>query len=291
MTPNEDIVFFKGEDTGKGLPFGIVNSDNLLSGTGIFTPSLRDFHVIFWFKKGSGKYYIDFKEYELKPNTLILVPRDQVHYFAPLNQEECEIESIVFHPDYLYRNDNDIQHLFYFTVADHIEGKQILTLEKEECEHLTILSTQMKDVYYHWDREKSEQAFYHWLCLYLIYVERLASAQFDTETLDENAKLLLSFNELLEANYKTEYKVEYYMEKLQLNVKSFAKLTKERYKLSPKAVIDQRRILEIKRLLKGTDTPVKTIAYELGFDEPTNMVKYFKKHTGLTPVAFRTDKA
>ena len=72
-------------------------------------------------------------------------------------------------------------------------------------------------------------------------------------------------------------------------VKALSKLLKERYKLSPKAVIDERRILEMKRQLKGTTTPVKNIAYHMGFDEPTNMVKYFKKHTEFTPNGFRDD--
>jgi transcriptional regulator GlxA family with amidase domain len=43
----------------------------------------------------------------------------------------------------------------------------------------------------------------------------------------------------------------------------------------------------MKRMLKGTDMPVKEIAYDMGFDEPTNMVKFFKKHTSLTPQGFR----
>lgn len=35
-------------------------------------------------------------------------------------------------------------------------------------------------------------------------------------------------------------------------------------------VIDQRRILEIKRQLKGTNKSGKTIAYKLNFGEPTH---------------------
>lgn len=75
-----------------------------------------------------------------------------------------------------------------------------------------------------------------------------------------------------------------------VSVKALSKLAKERYNLSPKAVIDERRVLEMKRLLKGTTIPSKNIAYDMWFDEPTNMVKYFKKHAGMTPNAFREEK-
>ena len=46
----------------------------------------------------------------------------------------------------------------------------------------------------------------------------------------------------------------------------------------------------MKRLLRGTTIPSKNIAYDMGFDEPTNMVKYFKKHVDMTPNAFREEK-
>jgi AraC-like DNA-binding protein len=54
-----------------------------------------------------------------------------------------------------------------------------------------------------------------------------------------------------------------------------------------KAFIDSFVILEAKRLLVATTLSVKEISYECGFDEPTNFLKYFKKHTNLTPTQFR----
>ncbi|AYZ12784.1 AraC family transcriptional regulator [Chryseobacterium arthrosphaerae] len=32
---------------------------------------------------------------------------------------------------------------------------------------------------------------------------------------------------------------------------------------------------------------IKQIAYELNFIEPSNLIKYFKKHTGQTPSSFK----
>ncbi|MNL40944.1 DNA-binding transcriptional regulator AraC [compost metagenome] len=52
-------------------------------------------------------------------------------------------------------------------------------------------------------------------------------------------------------------------------------------------MIDQRVMLEAKRLLVHTHESIKEIGFALGFEEPTNFVKYFRKHSGLTPVAFR----
>ncbi len=105
---------------------------------------------------------------------------------------------------------------------------------------------------------------------------------------DDKARSILAFRELVEENFKQAVKVDFYTHKLNMPLKALSKLTKDHYKMSPKAVIDERRILEIKRQLRGTSKSGKTIAYELSFDEPTNMFKYFKKHVGFTPSEFRS---
>lgn len=46
-------------------------------------------------------------------------------------------------------------------------------------------------------------------------------------------------------------------------------------------------VLEIKRALATSNASVQEITYTFGFDEPTNFVKYFKKHTGYSPAQFR----
>lgn len=54
-----------------------------------------------------------------------------------------------------------------------------------------------------------------------------------------------------------------------------------------KQVIDGRVALEAQRLLAHTDEPVARIARRLGFPEPTDFGKFFTRHTGVTPGAFR----
>ena len=287
----DQITFYKSADKGSGLPFGILDHQALSTSDDLFTPSLRDFHVVFWFKKGTGTYFIDFQEYHFQPNTIVLLSKDQVHYFAPFQNEHMEIQSVVFNPEFVYRNDTDLRHLFQFTMANHMEGVQILNLAPEDNSSLEMISKQMKTVFQNWNGTSQRNAFYHWLCLFLIHCEQMQILCEKEIVVDENQKLILEFNQLLERHYRKEFKVDFYVNKMGITIKALSKLTKERYKLPPKAVINERRILEIKRQLKGTTKPTKNIAYDLGFDEPTNMVKYFKKYTNLTPNAFRIENS
>ena len=47
------------------------------------------------------------------------------------------------------------------------------------------------------------------------------------------------------------------------------------------------RIERLKRLLLETDAPVKTLCSDVGFGTNVHMHNVFKKHTGMTPTAFR----
>lgn len=271
------------EDKGRD-PFGIIGHQDLVKSDELFIPTLRDFHVIFWFKKGHGQYFVDFQKHEFSANTIVLLAKDQVSYFLPFD-DDVELQSIVFTPDFIYRNDSDLQHLFSFTMSDHVEGLHIIHLNREESAKFQMLSDCMQSVVKTWTGYLKSKSFYHWLSIFLLNCERL---QQDQQVIsDEKDKLMLRFNQLLETYFRNEFKVDFYLKELGVSIKTLSKSTKEKLKLSPKAVIDERRILEMKRLIKGTGRSTKQISYEMGFDEPTNMVKYFKKHTGHTPSSFK----
>ena len=58
---------------------------------------------------------------------------------------------------------------------------------------------------------------------------------------------------------------------------------------SAKAFIDGILTLQIKRMLINSSLPIKSIAYQAGFSEPTNLFKFFKRYTNQTPEAFRNN--
>ena len=52
-------------------------------------------------------------------------------------------------------------------------------------------------------------------------------------------------------------------------------------------LIRQRVLTEAKRQLVFTAQPIHEIAYELAFADPSHFARFFRKHTGTTPQAFR----
>ena len=285
---NNTLKYYRANEVGEGLPFAFINYKKLISADDIFTPSLRDFHVIFWVKKGRGRFFLDFKEFDFEPDMLILLSKDQLYYFLPFDTGETEIVSIPFKPEFLYKTPNDIKLLFHFNALKHKQGENnTLKIDSKTANKLKYICSEMDDLYQGVELYKAD-SFYHYLSLFLIQCEVLLEKQRVSQTPQSDDDLIIfKFNELLEANFKEEFNVGFYAGQLYITPKKLAKLTQKTYNLPPKAVINARRLLEIKRLLKGTSKSGKEIAAELNFDEPTNMFKFFKKHVGLTPGEFK----
>lgn len=123
---------------------------------------------------------------------------------------------------------------------------------------------------------------------FLLQAEREKRKQNFTE-IKKGADLdyVILFKDLLEINYKSKKQVSFYTKEILITEKRLNKATTKVLGKTPKELIDDRIMLEAKRILAHTSESVKEIGYDLGFVEPTNFIKYFKKHSKLTPTEFR----
>ncbi len=78
-----------------------------------------------------------------------------------------------------------------------------------------------------------------------------------------------------------------YAEKLCVHVNYLNKNLKETTGKSTGELLGERTAREGKILLKHSDWSIAQIAFSLGFDEVSHFSKFFKKHSGLTPISFR----
>ncbi|WP_249037449.1 helix-turn-helix domain-containing protein [Lacinutrix venerupis] len=101
--------------------------------------------------------------------------------------------------------------------------------------------------------------------------------------------IFLNFKSLLEANFSTNRNADFYAKKLNITYKHLNEICKEILNVTAKQFIDAFVILEAKRLLINSEIKSTELAYKLGFQEPTNFVKYFKKHTKFTPNSFKKE--
>ncbi|MGY0041525.1 helix-turn-helix domain-containing protein [Pedobacter sp. NJ-S-72] len=84
--------------------------------------------------------------------------------------------------------------------------------------------------------------------------------------------------------------MQFYAELLNRSPKTLSNLFAIYNHKSPLAVIQERIVLEAKRLLIYTDKSAKEIAYDLGFDDAAYFSNFFKKHNAFSPSDFRSAK-
>ena len=92
---------------------------------------------------------------------------------------------------------------------------------------------------------------------------------------------------LLDEEDHFKFNVEYYAEKLNLSKRSLDNAIKKVYGCTTKRFINAKVIQRTKKLLQGTDVPIKNISIDIGFSEESNFSNFFKKHTGTSPRKYR----
>ncbi|WP_286840836.1 MULTISPECIES: helix-turn-helix domain-containing protein [Sphingobacterium] len=102
-----------------------------------------------------------------------------------------------------------------------------------------------------------------------------------------DVQFLRKFSKLVEQHFKTLHTVADYADLLCVTPKNLSKKISLVSKETPNDIIKNRIILESKRLLAHTKMNVKEIAYTLNYDDDAYFVRFFTKHTGISPTSFR----
>ncbi|MNE49540.1 DNA-binding transcriptional regulator AraC [compost metagenome] len=108
----------------------------------------------------------------------------------------------------------------------------------------------------------------------IIFITRLAKSKYipDPKLNDERLDVFRKFNLLVEANFRTEHSVNYYAQLLNKSPKTLSNLFALYNQKTPIQVIQDRIIIEAKRLLSYTNKSAKEITHELGFDDAASSV-------------------
>lgn len=247
------------------------------------------FYHIIWFQKGSPIHLVDFNPIQINPNSLLFLNKDVVHRFDKTTGFEGK--AILFTDSFFCKNDTDIQFLANSTLFNSLYSSTQFSLDKTRlffAELFNQMETEAAKI------QDSSQAgiLQNLLHNFLLYSEReIRPANFSEIKKNPGLDYVMAFKNLLEHAYQSQKQVGYYARHCNLTQKRLNQATTKVLGKSPKAIIDERVMLEAMRILAHTAISIKEIGYELGFKEPTNFIKYFRKHSGLTPTEFREKAA
>lgn len=245
-----------------------------------------DFHLILIVTKNSYTHFVDFKSYFLEAGSAIFVAKNQVHHFTKDIQDAGGISIVInsqFMDKYHFLSDNiKLNRLFNY----HIGTPTISSSEMGEDSFLDIAKLLYKEYNLENNFAKSEM-LRTLLHILLLRAERAKEACFNTTVKPYWLEIFSEFKNLLEVEYVNSKNARFYAKKLLVSYKFLNDIAKLLTNKTAKAFIDQFVTIEIKRYLASTSLSIKEIAYKVGFIEPANMVKFFKRNTNTTPLKFR----
>lgn len=127
--------------------------------------------------------------------------------------------------------------------------------------------------------------------LLIIQIARLSSRQVESSVVNnDDLRLFHRFSHEIEAHLQEHWHLADYTRSIGVSESRLYQICKRISNSSPKKIIRERLLQEVKRMLTFSDLSSNKIAYELGFNDPAYFSRFFKSQTGMTPNAFRKNQ-
>ena len=249
----------------------------------LFTgPSRAGFYQLLWLTAGEAVFDLDFRKIKIRSGELLIISLNQVYGFD--TKSEYKGKMILFTDSFFNRTELDSRFLHTSEILNPLNLNQTIPLKHSFVNQIVGLLEEELSLPADAFQSHIAQSF---LRVLLLEMERkitnCSSPMFNRNNLTIGRR----FCDEVERLFKTTRQVEHYVRLMGVGEKLLSKEVKLLTGKTPKGYIDLRIILEAKRLLAFGVSTVKEISVELGFEEATNFNKFFRKHTGITPVTFR----
>lgn len=282
FTTIKDYNDFVGYGTPKKELIDVVRHDDFknlrLACNGLST----DFYMMAFKRNLTDPEWYGNTEYDTQSGFLYLIKPEQMYKWK--TYKPWKGYHIMVSPILLQEYNIDFSFFQY-------EVREALFLTEDEQQNIETLFTQIHTEYQKDTYELDLLIAYS--NLIFTYVGKCYKRQFETRQPLYN-KIVVEFKKLLNAYYNEVQSetpsVNYFADSLNLSTNYFGDLIKHHTGKTASDLIQEKIILEAKRLLQSSDKTIAEISFSLGFEYPTYFTRLFKKRTGQTPTEFKSGK-
>ncbi len=259
------------------------------NGCGTMSPHIHEFYQIIWFRHGNGTHRVDFTDYPVTDNTIFFVAPGQIHAFD--GKENYEGVVILFNASFLADEETSESVFLKYNVFNAYDSIPYYKVNNEEAERLMGFVNEMNREYSLTEAFAHKDYMQYLVRMFLIRVQRSGKRGEEPKLYVSNIanRTLIRFRQLLEQNFRRVHTVQEYADLLNMSVRTLTKYVSQSAHRSPLQIINDRVVLEAKRLLQHTSLDIKEIGYGLGFEDPSYFAKFFKRLTGMMPSEFRKE--
>jgi AraC family transcriptional activator of pobA len=267
-----------GNESGSGISIERLSFDNLPDIGDWEQPERHDRHSFFLLEKGSIIIEIDFERYHIKSPGAIYMHPDQVHRIISFENVTVTAWAIT----------NEALKLEYLQLLEGISPAAPVLLNPQTfgllCEATTLcikISEREKDVVYQSLLKDHANA------LVALIIATYVIQTKTTDKLTRSELVTKAFREDLARHFTRYKRPSDYAEKLHLSPAYLNECIKFATGQAVSYHIQQRVVLEAKRLLYHSNQSLKEIAAGLGYNDYPYFSRLFTKVAGISPLAFR----
>ncbi len=247
-------------------------------------PQVLSFGAIVVCRRGRATLHVNYKRWELYEGAaIVLFPNDLVLLEAE-GGADFEAEMLEYSPSLLREASLQLEHTVYSAMRedrcrqDKAEVRAIVDgmfallkvyFDQPECTCVTALVLCQLKAFFIGFHE---------------YLQRHPHRIPDAVKSQRVRELFNRFMMLVERDYRTSRDVHHYAAQMNISPKYLTNIVRQVTGHTPKTIIDQYVILQLKVQLRRGDRSVKQLAWEYRFTDVSFFCRYFKKHTGLTPL-------
>lgn len=227
---------------------------------------------------GRASYRINLVDHPLQGNEILVLPSDTV------------VEVLSLSEDFAAEALTEID-------LPGIDGDSTDRLLPKEVQHLFLEEADRKrfGTYFDLLYEQMTRAKVCDTAVSLLFLAMVADAASLNKTMydgnnsrqSRGEEIMARFIPLLRQYGTTQRNIPFYAEQLHITPNHLSDVVRQHSGLSVMDWIHRTTTTEAKLLLKHTDLMICEISERLNFPEPTAFNRYFKKQTGVTPLAYR----
>ena len=262
--------------------FSIRRIEDILAGKDLLHDLHRHaFFFILVVEKGGGLHEIDFTPHQVSDRSVFFLRPGQVHRL------QLKVGSI----GYLIEFDRQFGGAKDKSSGQHLRKASSKNFCLPEAGRFEKLNKLLSNIFEEYSSKQDGylEVIRAELNIFCIEFNRQSSNQ---KNVAKNGQLYQQerfeeFLELLESKVGKLKNVAQYADLLNLSVYQLNAITKASVGKTVAEMIDEQIILGAKRYLLATPNQVKDIAWDLGYEDVSYFIRFFKKHTGHSPDAFR----
>lgn len=251
----------------------------------IKSPHKHKFVEIFLLLNGSMEHNIDFNQFVINKSNLFFISEGQYHLWSKTNRQNLKGFRLMFEESFIQTVLSHKNFLFELVFLNNVYHNPLIYLQKNNR------LVQLFDLLYQeYSREDfNKRALQANLYLLLLEIQRETQSSKLGKNNNYHLEIYQKFNGLVNLHFVENKTNMWYAKQLNISQVHLNKIVQKFTNTPIGQFIQNRRILEAKRLIATSSKTIKEIANDIGYEDVSYFTRVFKKNTKITPQEFRSE--